>query len=386
MRILFSLDKFTTRDGGADRLARGAVRALCDTGHTVLVLEPGNASTERMEGSAVVRTAPMPAPGVIRDTDWLTLVQNEYWQKPVTEAIVAFRPDLILTQNMLAPSAIAAARACGVRSAILFHGHRCMSPTFFYREDALTAAEPSFFSMPWRIRFKWPVVRRTMALYRKAYTDADGVIANSRYSAQALERFFNRDCPVLYPLLDMHYERVPAVCSAGASQRILFVKPQRNKGVEILERVAPLLPEHEFHVIGKATRGAQRRFRTMPNVTLAGWVNDMESVFRSSRLIFGPSQNPEPFGKVFVEAAWRGIPAVCSIPGGLAEAVGQGGVLLPIWAQPAEWAGAIRSLFEPGRHTACAEEARANAQRLIKETTPQRFSQLLMQPPARKDS
>ncbi|MEE4348758.1 MAG: glycosyltransferase [Pacificimonas sp.] len=58
-----------------------------------------------------------------------------------------------------------------------------------------------------------------------------------------------------------------------------------------------------------------------------------------------PSQWFEGWGRIVTEAQISGIPAIASKMGGLPEAVGKGGVLLPADAPAEEWAAACSQLW-----------------------------------------
>jgi glycosyltransferase involved in cell wall biosynthesis len=89
--------------------------------------------------------------------------------------------------------------------------------------------------------------------------------------------------------------------------------------------------------------------------------------------VLGPSVVPEPFGRVFAEAAALGVPSVACRTGGLPEAVGDGALLLEPGAGAEAWRRALDSLEEPGRYetlrAAALEHAReladANRQRSL---------------------
>jgi glycosyltransferase involved in cell wall biosynthesis len=53
-------------------------------------------------------------------------------------------------------------------------------------------------------------------------------------------------------------------------------------------------------------------------------------IFAVTRVLLVPSVWDEPFGRVAVEAMLNGIPAIVSDRGGLPEAVGDGGIMLPV--------------------------------------------------------
>ncbi|WP_161973804.1 glycosyltransferase [Hwanghaeella grinnelliae] len=58
-------------------------------------------------------------------------------------------------------------------------------------------------------------------------------------------------------------------------------------------------------------------------------VEDMRNVYARTRILLVPSRWKEPWGRVVSEAQISGIPVLASDHGGLPEAVGDGGVLLP---------------------------------------------------------
>ncbi|MCX7935575.1 MAG: glycosyltransferase family 4 protein, partial [Planctomycetota bacterium] len=303
MKILFALDNYGKPSGGADRAARAVQEALVRAGHEVQLLTPDF------------------APGIIRDGDWLTWRWNRIWHRAVRECLEAWQPDLLLTQNRLTPASVFASREVGVPCLIFFHGYRCLSPTFFEGEDALTAPPASFWRAPWRCRLKWPLVRHCLTLYAEAYRSASAIVANSHYSAAVIKRFYDREAEVLYPIFDLTApENRGAVPLPLPEAPILFVKPQRIKGLAIAAAVARLLPQRRLRVVGRLSRESYRAFRSASNVELLGWVDDISALYRNSSLLLAPSQIPEPFGRVIVEAALHGVPCVASASGGIPEA------------------------------------------------------------------
>ena len=86
--------------------------------------------------------------------------------------------------------------------------------------------------------------------------------------------------------------------------------------------------------------------RKLPNVTLVGPFAEMAEVYASSRVLLVPSQwLAETWGRVASEAQFAGVPVVGSDHGGLPEAVGPGGSLLPRDSEPAIWAAEIKRLW-----------------------------------------
>jgi len=375
MRLLFCLDKYGAPSGGADAFARGAAAALADAGHTVQILRAGPSSPPPDQRCVDVETHALPYPRVVRDGDWRTLDWNRRWRPVVDRAIRIFRPDAVLTQNMLAPSSVAAAQAAGVRTVLFFHGYRCLSPDFFQGRDARTAPATTFANAPWRARLKWPWVRRCLDAYAAAFRSAQCVIANSTYAAGVIERFFERPAEVLYPVQDLQEPSHSTPAPPGGS--VLFVKPQPVKGVHLLLQVSRHLPEHRFVVVGPARRRVRTRLARAPNIEHRPWTEDMQALYRQAALLFGPSQIPEPFGRVFVEAGLQGVPSLASAAGGIPEAVGSGGALLPFDATPEEWGQALCQCLAPATWPGLAGAARAHAASLVQEHGPDRLVRLV---------
>ncbi|MFH0910038.1 MAG: glycosyltransferase family 4 protein [Planctomycetota bacterium] len=374
MKILFALDKYGVNSGGADRYARAVVRTLLAAGHEVFVLQGGNPAPEERDGVRVL-SRPLPRPRFFRDGDRTMLRWNRLWSPYVERELAALRPDLLLSQNMLAPSSVAAGRAAGVRTAIFFHGYRCLSPAFFREQDALTTPLPSFRTAPLRARLKWPLVARSLALYQSAYRKADLVVANSAYTARVIERFFERRAEVLYPVFDLAAPETAPKTNPGGP--VLFVKPQSIKGVDVLLKTAPLLPQKRFLAVGRASVLTRLQLARVANIEYREWTEDMDASYASASLLFGPSQIPEPFGRVFVEAAIHGLPSVASAGGGIPEAVGEGGVLLPFDSMPGEWAEALEQALDPLRYEALSQAAFRHSHELLKIHTPARLLGIL---------
>jgi glycosyltransferase involved in cell wall biosynthesis len=87
------------------------------------------------------------------------------------------------------------------------------------------------------------------------------------------------------------------------------------------------------------------RVAAHPNVVLQPRTHDMRQVYRATHILLAPSQWEEAWGRVATEAQFSGIPVLASDRGGLPEAVGPGGSVLPHDAPATVWAEALREYW-----------------------------------------
>ena len=115
---------------------------------------------------------------------------------------------------------------------------------------------------------------------------------------------------------------------------------------------------------GAALADLRSRLTALPHVTFCRRALDLRPVYGRTVLLLAPSNHPEAFDRVVVEAQASGIPCVARDVGGLGEAVGAGGVLMPASASAAEWADAVEAVLSDGsRLAALSAAATANVAR-----------------------
>ena len=189
------------------------------------------------------------------------------------------------------------------------------------------------------------------------------LVTVSRFIATLTSSLLGVPTVVIYPPVRLQD------CLAGDREpdHITFVNPIPMKGRDVALQVAALLPHRRFVFVeawnmrGEEREALERGMSGLANVSLRPRSVGLASVYRSTALLLVPSQCPEAFSRVVLEACANGIPVLASRTGGVAEAMGESGVLLGA-ADPAErWAEAIEAILaDPGRLGAAAL---ANAQR-----------------------
>ncbi len=131
----------------------------------------------------------------------------------------------------------------------------------------------------------------------------------------------------------------------------IFVNPALHKGLEVVEQIATARADVPFlFVANRRDRGGGvgGRILECPNVRTIGPFRDMRKVYCRAKLVCMPSQWLETWGRVASEAHFSGIPVLSSDRGGLPEAVGPGGLCLPINAPLDDWLSAFSSIWDDG--------------------------------------
>lgn len=192
------------------------------------------------------------------------------------------------------------------------------------------------------------------------------LFAVSRFIADALQDAYDIDVPVLHPIIDFDTFRTPRL----DPQAITFINPIAGKGLDVVLRTAALLPHRQFRFVsgwprpGEEQARLEGRIAALPNVELVPWSRDVRPVYERTRLLLFPAQWEEGFGRVALEAHANGIPVVASAAGGLPEAVGEGGRILPSDAPPDTWADAVEEILRDDvAYRRLSHAALANTQR-----------------------
>jgi glycosyltransferase involved in cell wall biosynthesis len=179
-------------------------------------------------------------------------------------------------------------------------------------------------------------------------------------------------------------------CGSFTDGLITIINPSAIKGISLFLEMARQLPDLEFGAVptwgtGEADRAAMQRLK---NVKVMEAAENVDEIYRETRILVVPSLWAEAFGQVVVEAMLRGIPVVASDSGGLVEAkLGVDYVipvrqiqryeerldeqLLPVPVVPEQeasgWISALRELSESReRYERVAEQSRNAAERFVR--------------------
>ncbi|MCT7373969.1 glycosyltransferase [Chelativorans salis] len=172
-------------------------------------------------------------------------------------------------------------------------------------------------------------------------------LANSQFTADRYQDAFGIRSTVINPLFQPERYQVPS-----RRERVLFVNPHPLKGVDLAITLARACPDIPFDFVESWTLSEDQRSALMQsiaglgNVTLHSRTDDMREHYGRARVVLVPSRWEETWGRIASEAHYSGIPVLATQIGGLGEAVGPGGILLPPRAELSEWTAALRSLWD----------------------------------------
>ncbi len=190
-------------------------------------------------------------------------------------------------------------------------------------------------------------------------------VANSEFTARTYGKVFGIRSTVIPPLVEPELYRTETT-----RENVTFINPVAVKGLETALGVAELCPDIPFVFVESWPLSAERkqeleeRIAALPNVTLRMRTSDMKSVYGKAKILLAPSVWQEAWGRVATEAHFCGIPVIGSNQGGLPEAIGIGGHVLPVDAPAADWAAEVRRLWDdPKAYEAASAAAYAHARR-----------------------
>ena len=246
------------------------------------------------------------------------------------------RPDVAIVQDGTMLRLLAALRGAGIPTLAYLHGLEFEDWTIGGRP--MTAAE----------------------LPRVPY------IANSLFTAARFQQRYGITPAVIRPMFDPERYR-----TQSRAAHVTFINPVPEKGLGIALALARACPEIPFVVVKgwplsvRAGAALRRALRDLPNVNLRERTRDMREVYATTRLLLAPSVwERETWGRVASEAHCSAIPVLGSNRGGLPEAIGPGGVVVPVDAPIDRWVAELRRLWsDPAWYGEKARASRAYAER-----------------------
>jgi glycosyltransferase involved in cell wall biosynthesis len=151
------------------------------------------------------------------------------------------------------------------------------------------------------------------------------VLFNSYFTATTYRDILQCPFEILYPPIESTLyqaeERLPAT--------LTMINPVAHKGALLVAAFIRSLGDQPFLLV-PGWQPIEVEAEGMSNVTVLSRQSPatMRQVYAQTKILLVPSQYEETFGRVAIEALINGIPVIASKVGGLAEAVGPGGILV----------------------------------------------------------
>jgi glycosyltransferase involved in cell wall biosynthesis len=190
-------------------------------------------------------------------------------------------------------------------------------------------------------------------------------VTTSQFMAQAVEARTGIRPEVLLQIVPPANYR-----TESTGEVVTFVNPTPLKGLDVALHLAARRPDIPFEFIEswplrwRKWQLLRRQVGHLPNVRLLRRTPDMRAVYARSRIVLAPSRWEEPWGRIATEAQISGIPVIAAATGGLPEAVGPGGLLVPPEAPLSAWDDALASLWDdPALHATYSRLALEHAAR-----------------------
>lgn len=174
-----------------------------------------------------------------------------------------------------------------------------------------------------------------------------GIVANSKFTSRSFNAFFGFSAP---PVVHNIFERKNYV-TKSSQEYVTFINPVPVKGLPLMLELVRKNPDIPFlFVEGWPLDNREKidlllELKSLKNVKWLNRVLDMRRIYSKTCILLVPSTWCEAWGRVVSEAHISSIPVIASNIGGLPEAVGPGGVLVPPGDVEA-WSQTLRDMWE----------------------------------------
>ncbi len=278
---------------------------------------------------------------IYRDAYLHTLVTNRYFGKTLEQKIADMKPDILVTQLEGTKETVLAAKKNDIPVIVFVHD----------------ATENTIHTLQYLDKNK-NVVLVCVSEYLRTYLQKMGLWMKLH---------------VVYPPLAV--AKVRDHHSVHASH-ITMINPVKEKGAALLYKLVQKMSHHRFLIVE-----GWKKFEDIPydyskytNAECIRYQKDISDVYEKTKVLIVPSLWEEAFGRVVTEAQQYGIPVIACNRGGLAEAVGEGGILISMHAKEDVWVHVIDMLLNDKQtYKNLSNAAKQNVQQFDIEKTGAQF-------------
>ncbi|MEW5760216.1 MAG: glycosyltransferase family 4 protein [Candidatus Thermoplasmatota archaeon] len=366
MKILIAMKNFFPPLGGAELSLLALANKLGENNEVHSLFRKTALTPEKFQHVFTIKDFPRP---LGKEFHWLDMnYQAKQWKKIALAMIGKINPDLIITQLEYMPPTVFAAKMHGIKTIVFVRSYEHFCPNAFY--DGVEKCKKLEIGSCWQClslmdRIQYYSLKKCMDAHKYGIKNADLVIANSKFVAEIIKKFFEVHAEVVHPFIDL--ERCRSVEQSGDKEKkyILAMKLSKRKGLITFIKIAEIMKNREFLILGGADYGSDislgKKLQNTKNIKIIDWSDNPKKIFQKTRLLLFPSMWPEPFGRGVIEAGINGIPTIASNVGGLSESVGKGGILIDDFGNPLAWVESIKKLDDDLYYSELSKAAEENA-------------------------
>lgn len=261
---------------------------------------------------------------------------NKMWVKLLDNHLRRIRYDLVITQSVLAPASITAAKKNKIPTLLFIRSyeHFCLS---HLRDVSIPEKHNCLKYASWKYKIQYPFFKIVIKWHKNALKNSDFLAANSKFMQSIAKKWYGIDSEVIYPFIKLEDYK----SKRTSPEYITLVRPDERKGVKTFIKIVDMLPKKKFLAVGKGEEIKEMKRRK--NIKYIPWINNMKEIYSKTKILLAPSIWFEPFGRVAIEAMCNGIPCIVSNKGGLPEAVGDAGIVISPFDITA-WVSSINKL------------------------------------------
>jgi len=239
------------------------------------------------------------------------------------------RPDALLVALGASSDAARIGYHLGIPTLIYHHGYECCPPTPTEKSRWRLALEDDWLA-PAQIEFLKRQAKRS--------------IACSNFLRDFIRRRGGVCQQTIYPEFDLDRIRCRR---PGGGDAVTAVCGHSYKGADILLALARRFPRQTFRLAGDVDPSLRSAFEALENVDLTGPLGP-HRLFEGTGIVLMPSQWPEPFGRLAVEAMSNRIPVLASAVGGLQEAASAAEMQVRQYRSVEAWESKLGALLSRG--------------------------------------
>ncbi|MGH7849055.1 MAG: glycosyltransferase family 4 protein [Thermodesulfobacteriota bacterium] len=176
------------------------------------------------------------------------------------------------------------------------------------------------------------------------FRESDACVVNSLYMKRRFEKKYGRKFLVIYPeLIEEDF-----LVGGGTERKEKYITGICGfpyKGADIFYELAKRMSHEKFLLAGNSLYEYHRKFEKLGNVRILPYTR-AKKFLGMSKAVLVPSQWPEPFGRIVVEAAANGIPTLASLTGGITEIVRGTPLGVKNYKDPGSWEKKLRNILE----------------------------------------